>query len=209
MHRSNQLARIDQRPVSTLGTIMPGERRRASRLRTVYRVARVTARGDQGLARVQNISDEGLMITTSLPLCLGDQVRVDLSEACSLTGTVVWHDQNRCGLRLLHAIDSAALLRRLFEERRSGRARPLRLVHSKKVVISSEHGLSVAALRDVSQCGMKIAHDGSFHSGLTVKVLLTPGVERRGVVRWSKDGIAGIALTEIFSVEDLGSLSCI
>jgi hypothetical protein len=178
-------------------------------LRTVFRVARITARGDQGLARVQNISDDGLMITSSLALCLGDIVQVDLSDDCRLTGAVVWRHEKGCGLRLLREIDSAAMLRRLFDERQSGQARPLRLAHSKTVVVASQLGLSVAELRDVSQAGMKIAHDGRFDPGMPLKVLLKPGIERRGVVRWSKDGIAGIGLTEILGIEELGSLRSI
>lgn len=207
MHRSNKLAFVSGTKAPALPTpVSTEERRRTPRLRTVYRVARITAQGDQGLARVQNISDDGLMITASLDLCLGDVVYIDLSDDCRLTGAVVWRHENRCGLRLLRAIDSAAVLRRLFDQRQSGQTRPLRLALSKTVVVASQFGLSVAELRDVSQAGMKIAHDGRFDPGLAVKVLLKPGVERRGVVRWSKDGIAGIRLTEVLSVEDLGSL---
>jgi len=209
MIRSNQVARVDNSSASPVTPPERAERRSAPRLRTVYRVARVTARGDQGLARVQNISDGGLMITTRMALRPGDVVQIDLSDECSLTGLVAWYDQNRCGVRLLRPIDSAALLRQLFEERRSGRARPLRLAHSKRVIIWSDQGQSVAALRDVSQAGMKVSHDGNFKPGLAVKVLLAPGVARRGVVRWSKDGNAGIALTEILSVEELGSMRSI
>ena len=150
-----------------------------------------------------------MMITTMLTLSLGDTVQIDLSDDCHLTGRVIWHIENRCGLQLSRTIDSASLLRRLCEDRRSGDARPLRLAHNKRVVVASELGFSVSALRDVSQSGMKVTHDGRFETGLAVKVMLKPGVERRGVVRWSKDGIAGIALTEILTVEDLGSLRAI
>jgi hypothetical protein len=204
----NQLAIIDTAAPAAFPHSAP-DRRRRPRLRTVYRVARVTSRGDQGLARVQNISDEGLMLTLSLDLCLGDIVQVDLSETCSLTGATVWREGQRCGIRLLQPIDSAAVLRRLFEERQTGWARPLRLTHQKSVVVMSDLGINVAALRDVSQAGLKITHDGRFDPGLAVKVLLKPGIERRGVVRWSKDGIAGIGLTEVLSVEELGSLRSI
>jgi hypothetical protein len=209
MHRSNTLAFISDNKAPTLAAPTVPERRRTPRLRTVFRVARITARGDQGLARVQNISDDGLMITSSLALCLGDIVQVDLSDDCRLTGAVVWRHEKGCGLRLLREIDSAAMLRRLFDERQSGQARPLRLAHSKTVVVASQLGLSVAELRDVSQAGMKIAHDGRFDPGMPLKVLLKPGIERRGVVRWSKDGIAGIGLTEILGIEELGSLRSI
>lgn len=53
---------------------------------------------------------------------------------------------------------------------------------------------------------MKIAHGGEFKAGLPVKIRLADGLERRGIVRWSGDSIAGIWLTENLSVADLGSL---
>jgi len=207
MNRSNQLAPIDDATASADAQSAPAERRRSPRLRTVYRVARVAARGDQGLARIQNISDEGLMISTSMELFRGDAVQIDLSDDCILTGLVAWYDEGRCGIQLLRPVDSSALLRRLYDERHSGRGRPLRLAHSKRVVVVSEQGQRAAVLRDISQAGLKIWHKGHFSPGLAVKVLLAPGMERRGVVRWSKDGVAGIALTEILSVEELGSMS--
>lgn len=185
------------------------DQRNTQRLRTVYRVARVLVRGDQGLARVHNISDGGLMLSVSLALYLGDRVRVDLSDRCSLTGKVAWHHARRCGVAFYERIDSAAVLKRLFEERRETTSRPMRLNHSKALVVTSSLGLQLVTLRDVSQAGMKVVHDGRFTPGLSVRVRLTSGLERRGVVRWSEDGLAGIALTELLSVEDLGSLRAI
>lgn len=148
----------------------PPERRRGSRLRTVYRIARVLANGDQGLARVRNLSDEGIMLSLSLPICLGDTIAIDLSETCSLVGTVAWHEGQRCGVRLALPIDSAGALKRLFEERREGRSRPLRLQLDKSVLVSSELGLQMLRIRDVSQTGMKVVHDGRFTEGLSVKI---------------------------------------
>lgn len=182
------------------------ERRRGQRLRTVYRVARLFTRGDTGLARVRNISDGGLMLSTTMDMCVGDPVRVDLSDSCSLSGKVAWHHGDQCGIALSAPIDSSAVLKRLFEERRAGDARPMRINHQKSVVVESELGLQVATLRDVSQSGLKLAHDGRFTAGLPVKVRLSPELERRGVVRWSQTGLAGVVLTESLSVEELGSM---
>lgn len=191
------------------GSPVQTDQRRDQRFRTVYRVARVLGPGDQGLARVHNISDRGMMLSLSLPLALGERVRVDLSDRCSLTGEVAWHHARRCGVELYQRIDSAGLLKRLYQERRETTTRPLRLNHCKALVVSSPLGLQVVTLRDVSQAGMKVVHDGRFTPGLPVKVRLTPQIERRGVVRWSEDGLAGISLTELLSVEDLGSLRAI
>lgn len=182
------------------------DRRAGSRLRTVYRVARVRARGDEGLARVHNLSDDGIMIELGFPVMLNDIVRIDLTESVSLDGRVVWTDGSRCGLKLRRSIDSPTLLRKMCEEQRSRATRPMRLPMGHTAMTSSECGLKPVSVVDISQRGMKLAHDGSFQPGLAVKVTTDAGIERRGVVRWSRDGLAGVILTEPFTVAELGSL---
>lgn len=183
-----------------------GERRDTQRLRTVYRVARVHAHGECGLARVHNVSNEGLMLSTQLPIGLGSAMAIDLSETCTLSGHVAWHEAGRCGVKLTAPVDSPALLRRLYEEQQTGRSRHLRLPLEKAVLVTSELGVQIARARDISQRGIKLVHDGRFSAGLHVKIQIARDIERRGVVRWSRDGVAGCILTECLSVEDLGSL---
>jgi hypothetical protein len=186
--------------------LSPAERRIRQRLRTVYRVARVTASGDQGLAKVHNLSDEGIMLSLSLPACPGTGIAIELSEGCNLQGTIVWRNGSQCGIKLGVPIDSGRTLKRLYHERYAGAYRPLRLPFGKTVPITCEDGTQLVRLRDISQSGMKIAHGGEFKPGLPVKICLADGLERRGIIRWSGDGIAGIWLTENLSVADLGSL---
>lgn len=201
-------------PVSTeskiadfpMGMLLPRERRSEQRLRTVYRVARVTAGGDQGLAKVRNLSDEGVMLSLSLPACRGTPIAIELAEGCSLRGTIVWRNGDYCGVKLSDPIDSAKTLKRLYEERYAGDYRPLRLPFGKTVPITCEDRTQFVRLRDISQSGLKIVHRGGFSPGLPVKILLGGDLERRGIVRWSRDGTAGIWLTENLSVADLGSL---
>ncbi|MBN8816230.1 MAG: PilZ domain-containing protein [Sphingomonas sp.] len=182
------------------------DRRSASRIRTVYRVARVRARGDEGLARVHNLSDEGMMLELGFPVMLNDTVRIDLTETVSLEGKVIWTEGGRCGLKLRRPVDSADLLRQMCEEQRSGATRPLRLGMRRPAMTASEFGLKPVSVVDISQRGMKLAHDGSFRPGLAVKVTTDTGIERRGVVRWTRDDLAGVILTEPFTVAELGSL---
>lgn len=182
------------------------DRRDSQRLRTVYRVARVHAVGQYGLARVHNISNQGLMLSTRLHVGLGSDMAVDLSETCSLSGRVAWHDSERCGVTLSVKIDSSALLRRLYDERQQTNARELRLPFERRVVVTSDLGVQIARARDISQRGIKLVHDGRFSPGLHVTVQIAPGIERRGIVRWSRDGIAGCSLSDYLSVEDLGAI---
>lgn len=198
------------RPRSEAGMVVTSaqlsDRRDSLRLRTVYRVARVHAHGRCGLARVHNLSNQGLMLSSQLQVGIGSAISIDLSETCTLRGQVAWHHGGRCGVKLAAPIDGTALLRQLYAEQTSAKSRHLRLPMERIVMVTSELGIQIARARDISQRGIKLVHDGRFTPGLQVKVQITPELERRGVVRWSHDGVAGCMLTEYLSVEDLWSI---
>jgi len=184
---------------------MVQERRGADRVRTVFRVARVRSRADEGLARVQNISDTGIRLTTGLSPEVGETLEIWLTDNLICLGRVAWVDEAACGVEFLHMIDCVDALRRAAEEARLGKVRPPRLPMSQPVVVFSERGLCVTRLYDVSQRGMKIGNNGDFQPGVSVKVVLAPGMERRGCIRWVRNDMAGVILTEPFSVQELGS----
>lgn len=181
------------------------DRRLNSRQRTIYRVAHVETAEDHGLARIYNISDDGLGLQLHMPVMLGDAVTVRLTDDLAIAGHVVWTNGADCGLQLRDRIDSEALLRKMAVEARSTNQRALRIPVNKPAVARSENGTRRIDIRDVSRQGMKVQHDGSFHPGLNVKVSLASGLERRGIVRWSRDGIAGLMLLDPFSTSELGS----
>ena len=181
------------------------ERRSARRQRAVYRIAHVETRCDNGLARVVDISDDGVGLKLHMPVMLGDNVTVHLTEHLTVAGRVVWTAGADCGLQLDNPIDSDALLREFGARPRAQAQRPPRIAIDQPAVARSEAGVRKVQVRDVSQHGMKVLHDGSFTEGLRVKVTLSSGTERRGVVRWSSDGIAGLILLEPFTTAELGS----
>ncbi len=183
------------------------DRRSTSRTRTVYRVARVRTHDDEGLARIRNISDGGMRLTIGIPVVAGDTIEVSMSDALAFKGRVIWAENGECGIQFAEWVDSVEALRITSVEAREKSHRPPRLSASQPAVVMTERGLQVTHLHDISQRGVKIAHDGSFTPGLPVKVIIGPGVERRGCVRWVHESFAGVILTEPFTVEELGSVS--
>ena len=181
------------------------DRRAAPRVQTIMRVGRAISENDHGLARVRNISDDGVRLRLQIPVMLDDALTLELAEGVSLSGRVVWTDGDDCGLKFDRSIDCAALLADLAESAKQGTSRSLRLPVSISAVTRGENGIRLTQVSDISQRGMKLRNDGTFTEGLHVKVTLPSGLERRGVVRWSKDNFAGVMLTEPFSAEDLGS----
>lgn len=192
-------------PGQDLSAAQP-DRRSGQRVRTIYRVAHLITAADNGLARVFNISDEGLGLRTPMPLSVGEAVAVRLSEDQLLEGRVAWTEGLECGLELNEPIDSDALLRGIGSSSCQLNPRALRLKLNKPVISHSQLGPSKVILCDVSLRGMKIRHDGSLTEGLRVKVVLGSGLERQGVVRWSQEGIAGVMLLDPFSPSELGSI---
>lgn len=182
------------------------ERRTSGRIRTVFRVVRATTELDNGLCRIENMSDTGAMMTTGLELKSGDRISLGFSDSVTLSGEVVWTAEIRVGVRFSEPIDSAAVLRFLAEEWRAGAQRPPRLGVDAIAIATSESGLQVIRVSNISQQGMRIAHDGSLTEGARVKILLENGIERRAVVRWSQCGSAGVRLLEPIAYRELDSM---
>lgn len=183
-----------------------GDRRATLRARAVCKVARVQTSEDQGLARIRNISDGGMRLALRLAAQPGDLIDVALTESLVVAGRVVWNQNGDCGLEFLEFIDSASVLRLSAEEARDGKIRAPRLYTAQPIVISSERGLRLTYLHDISQRGMKIADQGIFTPGLAVTAMIGPKMERSGYVRWVQNGFAGLILTDPLSVEELGSV---
>lgn len=202
--RTSQPAIPDPGQAESAQTV--ADRRAASRTRTIYRIAHVRSATDAGLARVRNISDAGMRLAIGIAVAAGDTLEVSLSDDLAFEGKVAWADNGECGLEFLRSVDSNEVLRRVAEDTRLGRARAPRLPVSHPAVVTSERGVHVTRLHDISQRGMKLANDGKFTPGLSVKVAIGPGIERRGIVRWVRDDFAGVMLTEPFSIEELGSM---
>lgn len=182
-----------------------GERRTGSRVQTVMHVTRIVAAADQGLARIRNISDQGAQLRVQLPLSLGDALILNLADGATIDGRVVWISGDDCGIKFDRHIDCAALLTKLAAGAKQGSSRPVRLPVATSAVTRGANGVRLINVMDISQRGLKLKGDGSFTEGLHVKITLPSGRERRGVVRWSHDNIAGVMFLEPLRVDELGS----
>lgn len=182
------------------------ERRSDERVQTVFRVARIIAAADQGLARIRNMSDHGVRLRVQIPVAPSDILTVEFADGVQLVGQVVWNESGESGLEFGHPIDCTDLLATLAAGAKSGTTRPVRLPVETTALIRSERGLRCAKIVDISQRGLKLLHDGGLTEGLNVKITLASGLDRCGIVRWVKDKVAGVMLLEPLSVEALGSI---
>jgi PilZ domain len=173
-----------------------GDRRDAQRLRTVCRIAKILRVDDAGLWMVRNISDGGMMLTTNVPVTVGEDITVMLAEAVSLDGQVVWVGDGKCGVALSEEIDGEVILRRLAEDKEARRYRPLRVELKAQAIASVNHRMRPIEVVNLSQHGAGIVHDGSVEAGMRLNLMLAGGIRREAIVRWSRDGRAGLWLTQ-------------
>ncbi|MCL9997952.1 MAG: PilZ domain-containing protein [Erythrobacter sp.] len=182
------------------------ERRADSRVQTVFRVARVITGADEGLVRIRNISDQGARLRMMMPATLSDRLTLEFADGVELRGQVVWRQGDEFGLRFDHPISCTHLLATLAAGTQCGSTRPVRLPLLVSALIRSERGLRCAKIVDISLRGLKLVHDGSLTRGLNVKVSLPSGLDRHGIVRWTREERAGVMLLDPLNVEALGSM---
>jgi hypothetical protein len=203
------IPRSDPPGPAPLGHQTPPDRRVSQRTLTIYRLVQIDSAGDRGFARCRNISDSGVRLELTMALEMGQTVEISFSPSNILSGRVVWKVGHSCGIGFDDEVDSAALLSRSAAELHGNRARAMRLNVNLPARVSLDGATRDTMVRDISQRGVKITHDGTLHRGLSVRVVLASGAEREGVVQWTRNDMAGVYFIEPFSVDELGSISAL
>jgi hypothetical protein len=184
------------------------DRRASPRVRAVCFDVTLERKGEIGLLRARNISDDGIMLCTHARLDPGEPVVVSLSRWLAVRGKVLWCGENCCGIRFDRPIDSAALLRTGVEYKREDRrGGGMRLAAARLATTYAENGIRAVKVTNVSHRGMGLAHDGTLDADMLLRLIVETGVEREARVRWSKDGRAGIRLMEPLSCKEVASVT--
>lgn len=184
----------------------PGDHRNDTRLCTVFLFAAASTESDEGLCRVKNISDQGMMVVTGLDVAVGEHIAVTLSDAITLSAEIIWVDAGHVGLHFSQPIDSASVLDALGEKG-SRTHRPPRLVIGLVGTAATPDGIQPIRALDISHSGMKIAYSGTLEPGTRIKVVLENGIERRGVVKWSMNQVAGLRFLQPIPPEMVASVA--
>lgn len=208
MHVDGHVPFESERPLDASLQHTPTDRRASNRYRTVCRVARVRRANDEGLWRVRNISDEGLMLTASVPMDVGERLEISLSETVILIGEIVWTELGCCGIAFFEPIDAAATLRTLAEAQRDEGYRALRLPVEVQAIITLRDNARPIDLVDISQSGAGFLYETVLEPGTELELLL-PGSElrRHALVRWSRGLRGGLWFTQPLERVDLESIA--
>lgn len=159
---------------------------------SVYRVAALRWRSGEALCLIRNLSSGGLMGRLAATLMPGEPVEVEIRSGAPIAAHVAWTGDGMIGLAfderiqvldVLHAsvVGSPGLLQRM-----------------PRIRVSCPVGLIVgevrqqATLADISQGGVKLSTD-MLRAGEAVQVAVQGLDPRRGIVRWTQRGCAGVS----------------
>lgn len=128
---------------------------------------------DQGGGRTPapfgNISDRDQDLDRSAQLNLNDCVILTL-PSIALNGRIVWLNGEDCGIALDNQFNY--------------------------LVNVARHDEHASTLTHIAVPGMEAVNDGNFQPGLRVQVVLPDGSEQGGLVRWTRENIAGVVLLQ-------------
>ena len=180
------------------------DRRADMRVMTVCRLVKIITSRCEGLARCRNISNGGVNLEMHMPANLHDRVTVGFSPSVEIDGQFVWIDGCDSGVSFDAPIDCISVLRETSLSNPGARAP--RLKTALPASLAYEGGQCGSLINDISLQGMCVTHDGALYPGLNVRVMTADGRERRAMVCWTRDGLAGLQLLDRFRLEELPPL---
>lgn len=183
------------------------DRRQSQRFRSIGRALLLVAPSNSGLCRLHNLSNDGLMIETTVPLDTGDSVQVWLDQASTAEGRVVWSRANFAGIEFSRNIDAFSLMRKTADEHWAGLARPPRLPIESIGSAMTSQGPFAIVVANISQKGMMIRHSANIVAGMEIEVFLESGLKALGTVRWSNQTLAGVEFSGKVTIDQLGRAS--
>ena len=178
-------------------------RRRQTRHLTILRVGALIGANGRELCLIRNISAGGLMAHVYSRHRLGDEVAIELKANQPIPGRVVWAEEANIGIEFEEPIDVPGMLAHQSRLENGWRPRLPRVEVDRLATLRCGSRLLAVNTRDISQGGVKVESDEPLEVGEDVVLTLEKMRPIPGVVRWSGDGLAGIAFNQLLPFHDL------
>ena len=182
------------------------ERRRDVRMTSVFQIAKIiTARAEE-LCILRDVSPEGLKAEVYCAMTSGEAVTIEFRTGHAIAGRVAWARDSYVGVQFDELMSVVSVLSHSSFDERVGRIRPPRL----KLEVAGrlrtlDHDVEIETC-DVSQAGMKLLVEGvSFRPDTPCHVTLPKLDQRKGLIRWCRNGSAGLMFTEALSYHDFAA----
>ncbi|RYG88992.1 MAG: PilZ domain-containing protein [Alphaproteobacteria bacterium] len=169
-----------------------GERRHESRERlSIYRTATVRWGKFEALCLIRDISSGGLMGKLHVDLMPGENVTVEIRSGSLIAGRIAWSANGSVGIAFDAPIEVLEVLHAPHAGKPGLKQRMPRVRVSCPVSLLVDGNRHQVTLVDVSQGGAKLAAD-NLREGDEVFVTIRGLSPHRALVRWTRDGYAGV-----------------
>lgn len=181
------------------------DRRAAKRHMSVFLLAKVTARDQQALGRVLNLSQTGAKVETRLSFAPGDTLVLEVRSDLKVTGTVRWAGGKMIGILFDREVDVGRFLSREQPRLHKVKPRAPRYVCDADASVSAETETTILKVRDVSLSGAGLAGETALNRGDDVLVTIFGLKPRRAKVIWSNTQGVGITFLKPLDFRDFES----
>ncbi len=154
----------------------------------------------QELCLIRNLSSRGVMADIFAPIKEGTALQIEFKAGVRVNGIVRWIEDGRAGIEFEDDIDIHALLAP-NTARMTPRAPRLSIDGTATIKLRTEH-IQVQVI-DISQGGMKVEVDPELEIGEDVVVDIEGLPVRASVVRWIRDGQAGISFNRVMPLDQV------
>ena len=182
---------------------LPPERRRQPRHLSILRVGALIGANGRELCLIRNISAGGLMAHVYSHHEEGDAVSVELKSNHEIPGKVLWVEDSNVGISFDEPIDVVEMLANHGSLDNGWRPRPPRVEVDRLGTLRCGSRIHAINTRDISQGGVKVEIDQPVEPGADVVLMLDKLRPVQGVVRWCRDGHAGIAFNQVSPFHEL------
>lgn len=177
------------------------DRRADRRIETDRQLIGLLHDGEEVLARCRDLSDRGARLDLRTPVGLNDRVEIAFMPGVLLPARVVWTNGSECGVAFDQPVDSAALLRAFAQG--NGEPRSTQACANLPAIAEQREAARRGEVVRHGPPEMTLGHDGGFHAGLHITVLMKGGRECQAIVHWTDGSFAGLRLEDPFSVAQL------
>jgi len=180
-------------PSECLGQV---ERRRDLRHATTLQVAKLASRLGEELCILRDISPGGAKVMVYHSLTPSEPVMLSLKTGHEIAGRVAWCSDDIVGVTFDRRIAVLELLAHRALNRFGHRIRSPRLAVDLPAAIEIDDSRIDVRIRDVSQAGMRITVNRLVKDGQPCALDVPAMGKRQAIVRWCRNGEAGIALKQ-------------
>lgn len=165
-------------------------------------IAKLVSGHTQTLCRIRAISAGGIAADCAVDLAVGAEIQLELNSPQRIPGRVVWVRAHAIGVKFDEKVDVRALLANRVS-REGYQARPPRLDIRCKATIRIGGYFHQVEVRDISLGGLKVDLRDPDVVGQKALITIESLRPLKGVVRWYREGQAGILFDQPLRFEEL------